>query len=308
MKICVITQQAFSGEGDYSKTGLKLLSPKLNGLKEFPFTQAEQIEEARERADKLSIQGVQTKLSARLSVKNESFEIVSKRGLYILKPQHEHYKNLPENEALTMQLARAAGFEVPLSGMVYAKDRKLVYFIKRFDSKNGQKVPQEDFAQLAQKTRQTKYSSSLEEVAQIVERFCTFPELEKPKLLKLILFNFLIGNEDAHLKNFTLITREEVTRLSPVYDLLNSTIVLNRASDELALPLKGKKTKLTKNDFLKYFAIERLKLEPMRIHEVVHELEQKVGAWPGLISSSFLTEEHKEAYLKLLNERANRLF
>ena len=308
MKICPITMEVIqAGEGKYSRLGLKMLSKNLKHLEDFPYSRAEQIEEARARADKFSVQGVQTKLSARLSVAKQNFELVDKRGLFILKPQSELYDQLPENEALTMQLARVSHFDVPLSGLIYAKDGAMTYFIKRFDWKGTRKLPQEDFAQLSDKTRRTKYNSSMEEVASIVEKFSTFPAIEKLKLFRLVLFNFLVGNEDAHLKNFSLVTRDDVIKCSPVYDLLNSTIALKRPREELALPLKGKKTKITQNDLLKYYAGERLGLSPAQISTMINELKVHLPSWRILIERSFLQPENKKKYFEILEERAATL-
>lgn len=146
-------------------------------------------------------------------------------GRYILKPQSEYYEEIPENEALSMTLASMIGIQIPVHGLVYSKDGSMTYFVKRFDRKgHNQKVSLEDFAQLSGGTRETKYSSSMEKVAKIIELYCTFPKIELAKLFKLTLFNFLIGNEDMHLKNFSLITTNRKIMLSPAYDLINTTI------------------------------------------------------------------------------------
>lgn len=216
--------------------------------------------EAVARAQKMSIQGVQLKLSALLSVTKQGFTVVDSGGRFILKPQSLYFPHLPENEDLTMKLAEISGIEVPVHGLVYARDQTLVYFIKRFDREGrGRKVPLEDFAQLAGETRDTKYNASMERVVEIIEKFCTFPVIEKQRLLQRTLFNYLVGNEDMHLKSFSLITRQEVLQLAPAYDFLNSSVVM-RNPEELALPLHGKKSKLTRNDFLTYFARQRLQL------------------------------------------------
>ena len=141
MKKCPITYEEIK-DGKYSKKGLALLSPVLSCLNDFPYSAKEQISEAIARAEKMSIQGVQPKLSVRLNVSEKIFEVVDIGGNYIIKPQHEQYENLSENEDLTMKLAETVGINVPFHGMVYSKDGSLSYFIKRFDriSKN-RKVP-----------------------------------------------------------------------------------------------------------------------------------------------------------------------
>lgn len=198
-------------------------------------------EEALARVGKMSIQGVQPKLSAKLKIKNNCFEIVDQGGHFILKPQNEYYPELPENEALTMSLAAHIGIEIPAHGLVYSKDGSMTYFIKRFDRTGHNKLAVEDFAQLSQHDRATKYNSSMEKVAKIIAQYCSFPKIEWVNLFKLTLFNFLIGNEDMHLKNFSLITRGPKVSLSPAYDLLNTTIAQRHAQEEIALPINGKK-------------------------------------------------------------------
>ena len=132
MSRCPITYEECEG-GKYSLKGLKKLSPKLKNLKDFPFSAEEQVKEAIARAAKMSIQGVQPKLSVRLDLKNEIFEIVDTGGRYIFKPQTKNYKEVPENEDVTMRLAELIGIDVPLHGMVFSKDNTLTYFIRRFD-------------------------------------------------------------------------------------------------------------------------------------------------------------------------------
>ena len=139
-----------------------------------------------------------------------------------------------------MKLAQLSGFEVPLHGMIYSKDKSLTYFIRRFDrTPRGYKYAVEDFAQIAGLVRDNKYNYSMEKIVELVNRYCTFPQIEKVKLFNLVLFNFLTGNEDAHLKNFSLITKDNIISLAPSYDLLNTTII-GTGKDEIALPLRGK--------------------------------------------------------------------
>lgn len=309
MKRCPITYEMINDSENYSKKGLKLLSPQLKTLMPLAFSAAEQRREAIDRTGKMSIQGVQLKLSAQLKLKQSHFELVDQGGHYILKPQSESYQELPENEALTMSLAAMIGIEVPVHGLIYANDHTMTYFIKRFDrSGHTNKLVTEDFAQLSKESRDTKYNSSMEKVVKILNEFCSFPRIEAVKLLKLTIFNFLIGNEDMHLKNFSLIMRANKVTLSPAYDLLNTTIVLNNAKEELALPLNGKKNNLRKHDLLNYFAIEQLKLNQKILGGVLQEIQRVLPNWKKLIANSFLSKSMQEKYLTVLNERYLRLF
>ena len=149
MKRCPITYEIITDQENYSQRGLRLLSPQLKHLNPLGLSADEQRKEAIARVGKMSIQGVQTKLSAQLKIKEGCFEIVDQNGHFILKPQSEYYPELPENEAITMSLATTIGLEVPIHGLVYSKDKSMTYFIKRFDRVgHNKKLALEDFAQL----------------------------------------------------------------------------------------------------------------------------------------------------------------
>jgi len=306
MNCCPITYEE-CGASKYSQRGLKRLARNLKTLKNLPYSAEEQIKEAAARADKMSIQGVQPKLSAILSPRRESFEVVDMGGRYILKPQLPAYSEVPENEALTMSLAEAIGLDVPVHGLVYSKDGSMTYFVRRFDRfGRGKKVPVEDFAQLSGKDRETKYDSSMEQVERIMEDFCTFPMVEKAKLFRLTLFNFLAGNEDCHLKNYSLIRRDPKVELAPVYDLVNTSIIL-ATKEEIALPVNGKKRKLTPEDLIEYFGRQRLGMTEKLISQTISEFQDIKSIWIRLIEVSFLSPEMKQKYANLLNSRFKRL-
>ena len=294
--------------GDYSRVGLRRLSPRLQTLHRLAFTTLALRREAIARAAKMSIQGVQPKVSAVLNVKAGRFDLVDRGGRYILKPQIVEYPEVPENEDVTMRMATLAGIEVPLHGLLYTKDGDLCYFIKRFDrAGRSRKLPVEDFAQLTDRNRETKYDASMEQVAGVIDRFCTFPAVECVNLFRRTLFAFLTGNEDLHLKNFSLITREDIVSLSPAYDLLNTTIVLPNPTEELALPLRGKKSKLKREDLIDYFGSERLKLTPKTIDRVFSDLATALPHWFDLLDRSFLSPVARTAYRDILQVRASRL-
>ena len=307
MNRCPLTYQPC--QSMYSETGLNLLSRRLTGLRELPFSAQELRQEAAARAGKMSIQGVQPKLSAQLNIKEQQFTIVDQGGHYILKPQTADYPEVPENEDLTMRCAQAAGIEVPVHGLLYGRDHSLTYFIRRFDRIGRKdKIHVEDFAQLAALSRETKYRASMEQVVALINKHCTFPAVERLKLFRLILFCFLVGNEDMHLKNFSIIHRDNVIALSPAYDLLNTTIVLANPKEELALPLNGKKNNLQRRDLIDYFGGKRLQLPKRVIAKVVLELKEARTAWEELHARSFLSAEMKEKYFRILEDRFARLF
>jgi serine/threonine-protein kinase HipA len=229
-------------------------------------------------------------------------------GSYILKPQLLNYDQVPENEDVTMKMAKVAGIEVPMHGLIYAKDDSLLYFIKRFDrTGNTGKIHVEDFAQIAGMSRETKYNYSMEKLISLIEQYCTFPMVEKMKLFRRTLFCFLCGNEDMHLKNFSFIYREQKVELSPAYDLLNTTMVISSPSEEMALPLKGKKSNFTHRIFFTYFGEERLGLNKKVLSNIGDELWEVGKEWEKLIEISFLSNSKKETYLNILNQRFEAL-
>ncbi|MFH0894166.1 MAG: HipA domain-containing protein, partial [Bacteroidota bacterium] len=168
-------------------------------------------------------------------------------------------------------------------------------------------IPVEDFAQLARLTRDTKYNYTMEKLVLLLDEFCTFPLIEKAKLFRLVLFNFLVGNEDMHLKNYSLIRDGDKIEFSPAYDLLNSTIVLKGGSEEIALSIAGKKRKLNRKVLVEYFGKERCGLTEKVIENNIKALQQAKENWLTLIDSSFLSKDYKEKYLKLLLNRINIL-
>jgi serine/threonine-protein kinase HipA len=308
MAYCPIHLEPLPTGRSYSEAGLKTIHSKLKHLEPLEYSYAAQLKEVRRRSDKMSIQGVQPKLSAVLKLKDSSFALVDRGGRFILKPNPLAYEEVPANEALTMRMAAEAGIEVPAHGLLRAKDASWIYFVKRYDrvGRTG-KVHVEDFAQLSGATRETKYDSSLEQVVRLLEQFCTFPAIEKPKLAKRLLFCFLTGNEDMHLKNFSVWMQDGVVSLTPAYDLLNSTLVLENAKEDSALPLRGKKRKLNKELWLNYFCKERLQLSEGQIDSVVKDLKEALPVWDRLIGQSFLSVERQMGYRTILYERANRL-
>ena len=308
MKYCLFTYQPLkSDEALYSLTGLKQLSPKLTELRIFPYSSEQLRKESQRLAGKISIQGVQPKLSVQLSIKAEVFKVVERSGAYIVKPQASNFPNLPENEDLTMHLAKVAKIAVPWHGLIKCDDDSLAYVIRRFDRKGHYKVPQEDFAQLLGAVRTTKYEATMEQVAGVIDEFCTFRTLEWLKLFRRIVFSFLVGNEDMHLKNFSLLTDEKGRKcLTPAYDFLNSTIAMPGAEEELALSLREKKRGFKRQDFV-WYAETSLFLHPKKSEKIIDELLAQVPLWKKIIKVSFLTGDMKKAYQSVLQERVRRL-
>jgi serine/threonine-protein kinase HipA len=298
--------------GDYASRGLRLLSPRLDTLHPFAFARQEALQLAVEQKVKMSISGLQPKLGAQLSLKNRCFELTPKGGAFILKPDNPHFQQVPANEAATMHIAGLAGLEKPLSGMVYDRNQELIYFVKRFDRVGKGKLAVEDFGQLLGLPRVKKYDAGIEDLVRVVQKYTSFPALELPRLYRLLLLNFLLGNEDGHVKNFSLITDAKgVARLSPVYDLVNTTILSSEhspAMEETALPLRGRKKGLTRQDFEDYLGLGVMNLPARIIRDIGRNLEQAlVRAAQFIHSESFLPAEMKLRYLFTLGIRRLRL-
>jgi len=312
VNLCPITYEP-CGDNRYAINGIKRFSRRLKTLNDFPYSAGEQRTEAALHASKMSVQGIQPKLSVRLNLKQASFEITDKGGRYLIKPQHDTYPELPENEDLSMRLAEIVGISVPLHGLIYCKDKTFSYVIKRFDreGKSG-KLATEDFAQLSGMDRDTKYNFSMEKLAPILN-MCTFPAVERVRLFRRCIFNFLIGNEDMHLKNFSLITRNNKIKLSPAYDFLSTTTAFLSIGkqineiEEVALSIKGKKRKLTRKIWIDYFGMDRLRLNSAVIAEELTRFSNSFDRWYELIKKSFLSETTKEIYILLVEQRRRLL-
>ena len=308
MKRCPITYETIDSDQAYSLNGLRSLSPSLTKLSPLPYTAQEQRQQAARYATKMSIQGVQPKFSANLAVKEGMFYLVEKSGDFLFKPQSDIYDQVPENEDLTMKMARLVGIPTPVHGLVYSKDGSLCYFIRRFDRYGRRKKYRRGGGgQLTGRSRETKYQFSMEKLVPVIEQYCTFPAVDKLELFRRMIFCFITGNEDMHLKNFSLITKNGKTSLSPAYDLLNTTLAVSGTTEELALPVNGKKSRLKYEDLVDYYGRQRLALPETAIDSVLNKYTETWEQLFQLIRYSFLSHEKQEAYESLMLSRAARL-
>lgn len=227
------------GYGAYSRTALNRVfqGKKVNHILPYdsPASNPETDELFEENRKLMSISGVQEKFSVLLGKNKLRLIGEGERGTYILKPvpgAGRKPDQMPANEHLTMQIARQVyGIETAENALIFFSNGQPAYITKRFDvGANGVKLAQDDFASLAGRTPQTygehyKYLGNYLELFQLMEKFVPAYKLEAPKLLKLLMFNYLFSNGDAHFKNFSLLeTPLGDYRLSPAYDLLNSRI------------------------------------------------------------------------------------
>lgn len=255
-----------------------------------------------------SLTGVQPKLSLNLNKHEGSsrLTIVGLWGDYIFKPQTDDYPQLPENEDLTMHLAEAAKISVVPHSLIRLADGKLGYITKRIDrTKKGEKIDMEDMCQLTQHPTEYKYKGSYEQIAKTIAQYSGTPKLDLTNYMLLLLFCFVTGNNDMHLKNFSLYRPSAYYQLTPAYDLLNFAIANPKDTEELALPLSGRKTKLCMTDFLN--SAKTMGLEEKVVLRLIASLHKALPKWQTLIRSSFLSEDLKKSYEELIVSRLSRL-
>lgn len=257
----------------------------------------------------VTITGVQPKLSVDLEKEKggeKRFTIVGLWGGYILKPQTEQYANLPENEDLTMHLARLAKINTVPHSLIRFKDGSLAYITKRIDrDKKGNKIPMEDMCQLTEKLTEQKYKGSYEQIAKKIVEFSAYPVLDLINYVEILLFCYLTGNADMHLKNFSLYKKIKETTLTPAYDLLSTKLVIPEDTEELALTLNGKKRKLKRSDFDNL--LKTMKVEDKIIENTYNKFRKVLPLWYDFIEISFLPNQMKIDYKALIEHRSSIL-
>lgn len=257
----------------------------------------------------VTITGVQPKLSVELEKGKggeKRFTIVGLWGEYILKPQTEQYPSLPENEDLTMHLASLARIKTVPHSLIRFQDGSLAYITKRIDrDKKGVKIPMEDMCQLTEKLTEQKYKGSHEQIAKKIVEFSAYPVLDLINYFEVLLFCYLTGNTDMHLKNFSLYKKVGECVLAPAYDLLSTKLVIPQDNEELALTLNGKKSKLKKVDFDSL--LKTMKVDDKAIENVYDKFRKVIPEWLLFIDSSFLPDEMKEQYKTLIQEKCKNI-
>lgn len=254
----------------------------------------------------VTVPGVQPKLSMSLiedtKVKADTRLTVvgALGGQYIFKPPNEHYREMPENEHATMRIAEAMGIRVVPSSLIRLKSGELSYITKRIDrTGDGNKVHMVDMFQITEAF--DKYKSSMEKVGKALHAYSDNTLLDKIFFLELAVFSFLTGNNDMHLKNFSMIESSSGWVLAPAYDLLNVTIILPEDTEELALTLEGKKKKLNWTHFEKLGG--GLGLTDKQIQGVKKRMFKNKSKALEWLDKSFLSDAVKESYKNLLESR-----
>jgi serine/threonine-protein kinase HipA len=261
----------------------------------------------------MGVTGVQAKVSLSWHKKQDKNElkkltIVGLYGDYILKPPSDYYRSLPELEDCTMKMAAVCGLQTVPHTLFPLQDGTLSYLTKRVDRTRSGMLHMEDMCQLSERLTEDKYKGSHEQVAKVLLKHSDTPLLDVSNFYEYVLFSFLTGNADMHLKNFSLLESEEKGRytLCPAYDMLSTALVNKADTEELALTLNGKKSKLKYDDFLAAYTLSGLskKLLDKTLENFYYcRLEMQ-----ELVFKSFLPSDLKDEYMELLKSRFARFF
>jgi serine/threonine-protein kinase HipA len=259
---------------------------------------------------KIAITGVQKKLSVDFKQedkKQKRLTIVDAlEGKFILKIATEEYTEMPELEHLTMILAKQMGIKTGTHGLIELADNSLAYITKRFDrTAQGQKIAMEDFCQLSELSSENKYKSTYERAGKVIRKYSSFSGNDSLTFFEIIVFSFLVGNSDMHLKNFSLIeVKDNCYQMSPAYDLLSTELLLKDA-EECALSINGKKANLKRKDFLDL--AKNLKIPAVAAETVLKKFKKKEREIFETIETSILSNVKKHELKKLILEREERI-
>ncbi len=253
---------------------------------------------------RIAVPGVQPKLSLTLidevlNQKNATRLTVvgALGGRYIFKPPSSTYPEMPENEHLTMKIAEALGLPTVPSSLIRLQSGELAYITKRIDrNEDGKKIHMLDMFQITEAV--DKYKSTMERVGKALRQYSADTLMDQLKYFELTVFCFLTGNNDMHLKNFSMIETGGQWSLSPAYDLLNVNLVNPKDKEELALSMEGKKRKFTRNHFERFGA--NLGLNKKQIQGVFNRLEHNKSEAKRLIDASFLSDAMQEFYWNIM--------
>lgn len=256
-----------------------------------------------------TVTGVQAKLSLDFDKEEpRRLTIVGLWGRYILKPQTPQYRNLPELEDLTMHLAEIAKIKVVPHSLIRFADGELCYITRRIDrTSKGEKIAMEDMCQLSERLTEYKYKGSHEQIAKQIIHYSSVSTLDLVNYWEYVLFSWITGNSDMHLKNFSLYNpKEGQCLLSPAYDLLPTLLVMPEDQEELALSLNGKKSKLKGYDFFK--AMSASGINDKVIRNMFKKFLMVHHQWQTFIDESpFVPDDLKHRYKELINDRLRRI-
>ena len=312
MRKCLYCYKALDKiyEGDYHPKCIKAFygtehAPIL------PYQLSEMEKLAKESAElSITVPGVQPKLSLgwiKKELENEHqgrLTIMDAlEGNYILKPQNALYPQMPENEHLSMKLAALFNIDIVPVNMIRLASGELCFITKRIDrNPDGSKNHMIDFLQILE--LEDKYKGTMETIGKSIGELSSNTVWDKLRFFELTVFNYIIGNNDMHLKNFSMWLSDQLWTLSPAYDLLNVKIILPKDKEDTALILGGKKMNFSKDYFDRFGNV--LKLNEKQINAVYKRLVKWLPEATQLIDMSFLTEENRIAYTNLVTKRVNQ--
>ena len=259
-----------------------------------------------------TVPGVQKKLSLHLSDEKGSkarLTLVGYPAGFILKPQTERFMALPESEHLIMTMAKNTGIRTVLFALIKIADGSYAYITKRIDrSEGGVKIAMEDFCQLDLRLTADKYKGSYERCGKIIDKYSENIGLDKAEFFTRLVFSFVTGNSDMHLKNFSLIETAPESgeyRLSEAYDMLPVNVILPEDKDQMALTLNGKKRNLHRNDFL--ILADSLSLNRRSAEKMIDAIVAHEASYLDMSESSLLPDEYKASLKALIAERIDAI-
>jgi serine/threonine-protein kinase HipA len=319
--LCLSTLRPTRGQ-PYSAAAVRLLWGGRRVSPVLPFEQKAFADFRREAAPRISISGVQDKISLRLE--KGALTPTDRDGEFILKPVPQALAgtldlvgDVPANEHVTMQIAaQVFGLRTAACGLVFFPDGQPAYLVRRFDrdAATGEKLAQEDFCQLAVKSRAThgenyKYDGSHEELGRLLRQYCPAWKVESERLFALIAFNYLCGNGDAHLKNFSLLeTPFGDSALSPAYDLLCTTLHQPTESrtaldffESFTTPSFAANGFAKRADFLELAS--RFSMRSDRTAAILQRFLQTQPTMNALLDRSLLSAEAKTRYRAIVADR-----
>jgi len=307
---CLYCYDTIEDASDYhEKCSLEFFGTRRPPVIEYTLDQMDELaKEVVERS--VAVPGFQAKLSMSLveELKDKSDTrltvVGALGGQYIFKPPSEKYPEMPQNEHVTMRMAEAFGIQVVPSSLIRLASGELSYITKRIDRLDtGKKIHMLDMFQITEAF--DKYKSSMEKVGKALNSYSDNTMLDKIFFFELCLFSFLSGNNDMHLKNFSMIESTSGWVLSPAYDLLNATILNPSDDEELALTLGGKKNKLKRDSFIQF--ARDLGLTEKQIEGTFKRINRDIPKALRYLDRSFLSDNMISQYKKVLSERTEVL-
>ncbi|MBF6611272.1 MAG: HipA domain-containing protein [Chryseobacterium sp.] len=310
MQKCLYCYQPLNNEVDFhSSCAKKIFGTTVPPIIDFDLKQIEEL--AKQIIIKsVAVTGVQPKLSLDLEKHKSQLSrltIVGLNGDYLLKPPSKEYKELPQNEDVTMHLAELVKIKTAKHTLVRLRSGELAYLTKRFDRNKGKKIAVEDFCQLSENLTEHKYRGSIEKIGKLTYQFTANKGFEIQRLFELVLFSYLTGNADMHLKNFSLMENNlGEYEFSPAYDLLSTVLVIPDDTEESALAINGKKSRLKLNDFNQL--AESLKINEKSLQSIYKRFNKILPKWNSFIKQSFLSKKMQDDYINLITKKHKKLF